>query len=373
MSVPSVPLTDLTAQHRRLMPELKSAFQEVIESGRLILGHYVDRFEEQLADACDVKHAVGVSSGTDAITLALLALDLPPRSHVVCPAFAYVHTAESITRAGHVPVFADIEARSFNLDARSVEAAVTDQTAAILCVNMYGLPCNFPALRQLAERRNLRVIEDADMALGASVNGQPAGSFGDIATLSFFPTKNLAACGDAGACLTNDPALASRLEQLRVHGLDDGYTVREPGGAFRMDPLQAALLSVKLPRLAEWVDARRAHARRYQKLLEPLAVTTPDSAEDFRHAYNLYTLRIRSGGREPLRHHLNAMNIGNRVYYPRPLHLQPLYAALGYEPGMLPVSEKAADEVLSIPMFAELTTDQQDLVVAGIRDYFTAD
>ena len=369
-----VPLTDLTAQHRRLMPELKSAFQEVIESGRLILGHYVDRFEEQLAEACAVKHAVGVSSGTDAITLALLALDLPPGSHVVCPAFAYVHTAESIARAGHVPVFADIDPRSFNLDARAVEAAVTDQTRAILCVNMYGLPCNFPALRQIADRRGLAIIEDADMALGASINGQPAGSFGDIATLSFFPTKNLAACGDAGACLTNDPALAARLQKLRVHGLDDStYTVRETGGAFRMDPLQAALLSVKLPHLAGWVDQRRAHARRYQKLLEPLAVTTPDSAEDFRHAYNLYTLRVRGGGREPLRHHLNAMNIGNRVYYPRPLHLQPVYATLGYQAGMLPAAEKAADEALSIPMFAELTPEQQDAVVGGIRDYFTAD
>lgn len=369
----AVPITDLSSQHRELMPELRSAFEEVVSSGRLILGRYVEQFEGELAAACGVAEAVGVSSGTDAITLALLALDLPAGSGVVCPAFAYVHTAESIVRAGHVPVFADINPRTFNLDARSVEAAVTDDTSAILAPNLFGLPAPFGPLSEIASHRGLKLIEDADTSLGASLHGRPSGSLGDVATVSFFPTKTLAACGDAGACLTDDPDLAERMRVLRVHGLDSGYTVSQSGGAFRMDPLQAAFLSVKLPYLTDYINQRRQIAARYQKMLEPLAVTTPDSAEDVRHAYGLYTLRVRGGGREPLRHHLNAIGISNRVYYPRPLHLQPVYAHLGYEPGMLPNAEKAASEVLSIPMFPEMTVEQQDEVVAGIRDYFMAD
>ncbi len=368
-----VPLIDLSQQHAALMPELKAAFVEVVESGRLILGHYVERFEEQFAAYCGVKHVIGVSSGTDAITASLLAIDLKPGDEVIVSPFTYLHTAEAIVRAGGVPVFADIRPRTFNLDPDAVEAAITEKTRAILAVHLYGLPCDMFALLEIAERHGLTVVEDADMAIGATYHGKKAGALGHLATTSFYPTKTIAAAGDAGAVLTDDDDLAKRLRSIRVHGLEPGFVVRQPGGAYRMDPLQAALLSVKLPHLDDWVAKRRELAKRYKKLFEPLAVTTPDSAEDIRHAYNLYTLRVRGGGREPLRYHLDAMYIGNRVYYPRPLHLQPAYHRLGGERGTLPHAERAADEVLSIPIFTDMTHDQQDEVVSAVRDYFTGD
>lgn len=369
----AVPLTDLTEQHRRLLPELKAAFVEVVESGRLILGKYVERFEGQFAARCGVKHVVGVSSGTDAITLALMGLGIGAGDEVIVSPFTYLHTAESIVRVGATPVFVDINPRTFNIEAEAIEGAITEKTKAVLAVHLYGLPCQMFAILEVAERHGLKVVEDADMAVGASYHGRAAGSLGHIATMSFYPTKSLAAAGDAGAVMTDDDEVADRLRVLRVHGIEKGFTVRTLGGAFRMDPLQAALLSVKLPYVDEWVEQRRALAKRYKRQLEALAVTTPDSAEDIRHAYNLYTIRVRGGGREPLRHHLDAVGIGNRVYYPRPLHLQPAYASLGYERGTLPNAERAADEVLSIPMFSEMTHDQQDEVLEAIRDYFTGD
>jgi dTDP-4-amino-4,6-dideoxygalactose transaminase len=369
----AVPLFDLAEQHRQLLPQLRDAFTDVIESGRLILGHYVERFEEQLAAYCGVPHAVGVSSGTDSIQLALMALGVGPGDEVVLSTFTYVHTAESVLRVGATPVYVDINPRTFNLDPAALEGAITEKTKAILAVHLYGLPCHMDALGEVAQRRGVPIIEDADMAIGSKYHGRPAGSLGDIATMSFYPTKSLAACGDAGACLTRDASLAAKLRMLRVHGIDRGYTVNQVGGAFRMDPLQAALLSVKLPLIDGWVEKRRKLANRYKKLLENVAVTTPDSAEDRLHAYNLYTLRVRGGGREPLRHHLDALNIGNRVYYPKPLHLHPAFARPEFPKGSLPHAERAAEEVLSIPMFAEMTHAQQDEVVSAMRDYFAGD
>lgn len=368
-----VPLTDLSEQHRKLMPELKAAFAEVLESGRLILGPYVDTFEKQLAEFVGVKHVVGVSSGTDAIAAAMLTLNLQPGDEVIVSPFTYLHTAESIVKAGGTPVFADIRPLTFNLDPDAVEAAITPRTKAILAVHLYGLPSNMFALHEIAERHGLKLIEDADMAIGASYHGRPAGSFGDLATFSFYPTKTLAAAGDAGAVCTDDDDLAQRLRVLRVHGIEPGFTVRQLSGAYRMDPLQAALLSVKLPHVHGWVQRRRDLAKRYRKLFDHLAVTTPEAVDHVEHAYNLYTVRVRGGGREPLRHHLDAMGIGNRVYYPRPLHLQPVFAGLGFGPGTLPQAEKAAQEVLSIPMFSEMTHAQQNEVVEAVRDYFTGD
>ncbi|BAM04223.1 DegT/DnrJ/EryC1/StrS family aminotransferase [Phycisphaera mikurensis] len=369
----SVPILDLSEQHKQLMPQLREAFVDVIESGRLVLGHYVERFERELAQSLGVKHAVGVSSGTDGLALAFMALNLGPGDEVIVSPFSYLHTAEAITRVGATPVFCDINPRTFNLDPEALEGAITPRTQAIVAVHLYGLPCPMRRINELAERHGLKVVEDADMAIGASYHGAPAGSLGDLGVISFYPTKSLAAAGDAGAVVTDDDAVAERLRNLRVHGLKPGYIVDEVGGAFRMDPLQAAFLSVKLPLLPELVDKRRGLAKRYKKLLESMPVTTPDSAEDIRHAYNLYTLRVRGGGREPLRHHLDAKEIGNRVYYPRPLHLQPVYAHLGYEKGSLPAAERAADEVLSIPMYSDMSLEQQDEVVGAVRDYFMGD
>ena len=369
----AVPLTDLTRQHAELADPLRDAFTRVTASGQLILGPHVRQFEAELAEACGVKHAIGVSSGNDAILMALSALDIGPGDEVITTSLAYLHLAESIARVGATPVFADIRPRTFNLDPETLPGLITDKTKAILPTHIFGLPAAMKTIREVADAHGLKVIEDCDMAIGASHHGRRTGSIGDVATMSFYPTKNLAALGDAGAVLTDDDALAHRLRQKRVHGLEPGFTVRELGGAFRLDGLQAAFLSVKLPHLQRWTERRRELAARYSKLLGPLPVTTPFSAEEHEHVFNQYVLRVRSGGREPLRMHLDALGIGNRVYYPRPLHLQPCFAHLGYQPGALPEAEKASAELLALPMFPEMTRQEQDEVVDAVRDFFLGD
>jgi dTDP-4-amino-4,6-dideoxygalactose transaminase len=369
----AVPLTDLTRQHHALMPQLQETFERVAGSGQLILGPYVREFEKQLAERCEVKHAIGVSSGNDAILLALLALGIGPGDEVITTPLAYLHLAECIVRVGATPVFSDIDPRTYNLDVEMLPGRITPKTKAILPTHLFGLPSNMGPIMAVAAEHNLKVLEDSDMAIGASFEGQPAGSIGDVASLSFYPTKNLAALGDAGACLTQDDALAERLRTLRVHGIEKGFTVRQLGGAFRLDGLQAALLSVKLPHLEDWTARRRELAARYHKHLEPLALTTPFEAEHRQHVFNQYVIRVRSGGREPLRHHLDACGIGNRVYYPKPLHRLQCFAHLDYQPGSLPVAEKASQELLALPMFPEMTRAEQDEVVGAVRDFFAGD
>ena len=368
-----VPLTDLTRQHRALLPQMEAVFREVALSGQLILGPYVRDFERQLAELCGVRHAVGVSSGNDALLLALLAMNIGPGDEVITTPLAYLHIAESIVRVGATPVFCDIDSRTYNLDVDRIPGRLTERTRAILPTHLFGLPANMGPIRELAQRHDLRVLEDTDMAIGSKFDGQPAGSMGDIASVSFYPTKNLAALGDAGACLTDDDALMDRLRTLRVHGIEKGFRVRQLGGAFRLDGLQAALLSIKLPLLAGWTERRRELARRYHKLLEPLALTTPFEADHREHVFNQYVIRVRGGGREPLRHHLDACGIGNRVYYPKPLHRLQCFADLDYPEGSLPVAEKASQELLALPMFPEMTRQEQDQVVAAVRDFFIGD
>ena len=369
----AVPLTALTRQHEALMPELERAFRRVAMSGHLILGPYVREFEKQLAELCGVEHAVGVSSGNDALLLALLAMGIGPGDEVITTPLAYLHIAESIVRVGATPVFCDIDPRTYNLDVDLVPGRITPATRAILPTHLFGLPANMGPLRKLADRHGLRVLEDTDMAIGSKFDGHPAGSMGDIASMSFYPTKNLAALGDAGACLTQDDELAERLRTLRVHGIERGFRVRQLGGAFRLDGLQAALLSVKLPHLRGWTEKRRDLADRYHKLLEPLALTTPFEAEEREHVFNQYVIRVRGGGREPLRHHLDACGIGNRVYYPKPLHRLQCFAELDHPEGSLPVAEKASQELLALPMFPEMTHAEQDEVIGAVRDFFTGD
>ncbi|MEO0514066.1 MAG: DegT/DnrJ/EryC1/StrS family aminotransferase [Planctomycetota bacterium] len=368
-----VPLTDLTRQHQALMPQLREAFIEVAASGQLILGPYVRKFEEQIAEYCGVKHAIGVSSGNDAIMLALLALGIGEGDEVITTPLAYLHIAESIARVGATPVFADIDPRTYNLDVDQLPGRITAKTKAILPTHLFGLPANMGPIMALAAEHHIKVIEDTDMAIGAKFDGQPVGSIGDVATMSFYPTKNLAALGDAGACLTNDDDLAARLKSLRVHGIEPGFVVPELGGAFRLDGLQAAMLSVKLPHLETWTAKRRELAKRYHKLLEPLALTTPFEAEEREHVFNQYVIRVRGEGREPLRMHLDAMDIGNRVYYPKPVHRLACFSALNYGPGSLPIAEKASQELLALPMFPEMTRDEQDEVVGAVRDFFAGD
>ncbi|MEM8737413.1 MAG: DegT/DnrJ/EryC1/StrS family aminotransferase [Planctomycetota bacterium] len=368
-----VPLTDLTRQHDTLMPELTRAFTEVASSGQLILGPYVRAFEQEIAELCGVRHAVGVSSGNDAIMLSLMALGIGPGDEVVTTPLAYLHIAESIVRVGATPVFSDIDPRTYNLDVDRLPGRITEKTKAILPTHLFGLPANMEPIMALAAERGIKVVEDTDMSIGAKVGGRPVGSLGDVASMSFYPTKNLPALGDAGACLTNDDALAARLRTLRVHGIEPGFVVNELGGAFRLDGLQAKLLSVKLPHLSGWTAQRRELAKRYHKLLEPLALTTPFEAEEREHVFNQYVIRVRGEGREPLRLHLEALGIGTRVYYPKPLHRLRCFAGLNYAPGSLPVAEKASQELLALPMFPEMTRDEQDEVVGAVREFFTGD
>ncbi len=368
-----VPLLDLSAQHETLMPELRDAFNRVVGSGDFILGPFVRDFEQAFADACDARHAVGVSSGTDALLVAMMALGIGPGDEVITTPFTFFSTAGSIARLGAKPVFVDINPRSFNLEPNGLHGAITRATKAIMPVHLFGLAARMDEVMQIASDHGLYVIEDAAQASGAKIDGRHVGTFGHVGCFSFYPTKNLPAMGDAGACITNDDELAERMRTLRNHGASRPEHFERIGGNFRLDAMQAAMLSVKLPHVEDWVQRRRAHAERYSRRLEDMPVGTPfESAERF-HAYNQYTIRVHGGAREALRHHLNGCGIGNRVYYPRPLHLQPCFAYLKYGKGRFPVAEAAAAEVLSLPVYPELAKEQQDEVIQTIRDFFTAE
>ncbi|MEX0885656.1 MAG: DegT/DnrJ/EryC1/StrS family aminotransferase [Phycisphaeraceae bacterium] len=353
--------------------QMEGAFAEVLESGQFILGPYVERFESQLAAFCGVEHVVGVSSGTDALLAAMMALGIGPGDEVIVPTFTFFATAGAVSRLGARPVFVDVSARTHNLDARMLEGAITRATKAIVPVHLFGLPADMAAIMKIARAHKLWVIEDAAQSLGARHDGRAVGSIGDIGCFSFYPTKGLSAMGDAGACVTNNAELADRLRMLRVHGSDRGYHFPMIGGNFRLDAVQAALLSVKMPHLDSWIRSRRRLANRYHHNFEDVPLSTPFEPDARFHAFNQYTVRLRGGQREALRHHLDACGIGNRVYYPLPLHLQPCFTELNYKRGMLPTAERAAGEVLSLPMYPEMTEQQQDEVIAAVRDFFAAE
>lgn len=368
-----VPLIDLSQQHQNLLPELRDAFERVVDSGQFILGPFVEQFERELAERCRVRHAIGVSSGTDALLLALMAMGIGPGDEVITTPFTFFSTAGCIARVGAKPVFVDINPRTYNIEAEGIAGAITPQTKAIMPVHLFGLPANMGPIMEIAREHNLRVIEDAAQALGAAYEDEPVGSIGDVGCFSFYPTKNLPAMGDAGAVTTNDDELAQTMRIMRVHGADEGYHFPMIGGNFRIDALHAAMLSVKLKHLDDWIARRRELAHRYGRKLESVAATTPFEPTVRHHVYNNYTVRVRSGQREALRHHLQACGIGNRVYYPIPLHEQPCFKYLGYSHGALPASETASEQVLSLPIYPEMTDAQQDEVIAAIRELFKAE
>ena len=370
-----VPLIDLSRQHAALMPELRQAFDRVVESGQFILGPFVERCEQQIAEVCQARHCVGVSSGTDALLAAMMALDIGPGDEVITTPFTFFCTAGCIARLGATPVFVDINPRTFCLEVADIEGAITGQTKAIVPVHLFGLPANMQPIMALARRHGLKVIEDGAQALGARCDDRPVGPIGDIGCFSFYPTKNMPSLGDAGACVTDDDELADKLRKLRIHGLEPGKQYEYPiiGGNFRLDALQAAMLSVKMPHLSAWNQRRRQIADRYGAALEDLPVSTPFEPPERYHVYSNYTIRIRSGGRDALQAHLTACGIGTRVYYPLPLHLQPALAYLDCGRGRFPVTEAAAEEVLSLPIYPELTDAQQDEVISAIRDHFKAE
>lgn len=369
-----IPMIDLSRQHAPLLDQMRATFDRVLASGQYVLGPYVEQFETQLATLCGVGHAVGCSSESDALILTLMALGIGPGDEVITSPLAVFSSAGAIARTGATPVFVDIDPRTYCLDPRGLAAAITPQTRAILPTHLYGQPADMDPMLAVAREHGLKVIEGAAMALGAHYEGRPVGSLGDVAILSFYPSKNLAAVGDAGAVVTNDPDLAERLRRLRQHGQSSrGYVFEEIGGNFRIQPLQAALLSVKLPHLEEWNRQRRDLADRYHRLLDPLPVTTPFAARGRHHVYNLFTVRVRGGVRDELAAHLQAEGIGSRVYYPIALHQQPCFESLGYGAGTLPEAELAVREVLSLPIFPGLTYEEQDEVVRAIREFFQGD
>lgn len=374
----AVPLFDIKPQNHALATELQAAFARVLASGQFILGPEVQNFERQCAEYLGVKHALGVSSGTDAILLALMALGIGPGDEVICPSFTFFATAGCVTRTGAKPVFCDVQADTFNLDVADAARRITPRTKAIMPVHLYGQAADMTALNELARQHGIKVIEDACQAVGATQGGKHVGSLGDFGAFSFFPTKNLGAFGDAGLLTTNDDSLARQATLLRNHGAHPKYYHQFVGGNFRLDAVQAALLAVKLPLLDDFARKRTANAARYTEHFArlPGVVTRlllPTAWPGNGHTWNQYTLRLPGAGRrEALREWLAARQIGTEIYYPVPLHAQACFAAVGQTDADFPVSARLAGEVLSIPIFPELTLAQQDEVIAAVGDFLAA-
>jgi dTDP-4-amino-4,6-dideoxygalactose transaminase len=365
-----VPLLDLSQQHASLLPAFREVFERTIASGRFILGPEVQAFEARLAEYCGTRHALAVSSGTDALLLSLMALDIKAGDEVITTPFTFFATAGCIARAGATPVFVDIDPATFNLDPSKIAAAVTPRTRAIMPVHLFGQMAAMEPIMKLAHARNLRVIEDAAQAIGAKIDGAMSGSVGDVGCLSFYPSKNLAALGDAGACTTNDDQLYERLRMMRVHGEETKYHHTFIGGNFRLDALQASWLAVKLPHLDGWAAKRRANAQRYNRELAGLPLVLPAEAAGAHHVFNQFTICVPGGRRDALRKHLHDRAIGAEIYYPVPLHQQACFAYLGKRAGDFPEAERAAGEVLSLPIFPEMTPAQQGEVIAAVREFF---
>jgi dTDP-4-amino-4,6-dideoxygalactose transaminase len=370
-----VPLLDLKRQHEELREELREAVGRVLDSQQFILGEDVRRLEEELAAYTRARHAVGCGSGSDALLLALLALDVGRDDEVVTTPFTFFATAGAIARTGARPVFADIEPRTYNVDPARVEEVLTERTRGVMPVHLYGQCAEIEALVRACEARGLPVIEDAAQAIGADdEEGRRAGSIGAIGCFSFYPTKNLGAAGEAGLVTTNDDALAGRLRRLRVHGGATEYHHEEVGFNSRLDTIQAAVLRVKLPHLDRWSDARRERAESYTRMLSDAGleefVTPPYVVAGARHIFHQYVIRVHDGRRDALLEHLKTNGVGTKIYYPVPLHMQPCFAYLGHKEGDFPESERAARETLALPIYPELTREQQEYVVETVRRFF---
>jgi dTDP-4-amino-4,6-dideoxygalactose transaminase len=385
----TIPLLDSRAQNGALESELKAAFERILRSGGFILGPEVEKFERELAKANNAKHALGVSSGTDALLLALMALGLGPGDEVLCPSFTFFATAGCVARVGATPVLCDSSPVTFNLDVKDAARRVTPRTRAIVPVHLFGQPADMDAVMALARKHNLYVVEDAAQAMGARWRDQPVGTIGDYGVASFYPTKNLGALGDAGALLTQRDTHHERARILRVHGMEPKYHHQFIGGNFRLDALQAAFLAAKLPRLAAYNAARARHAGQYAARLsrlpgarlalrgdartgsgakEKAQLILPTVLPEGSTIWNQYTVRV-PGRREALRAHLAGRGIASEIYYPIPLHEQACFAHLGYKPEDLPWAHRLAGEVLSLPVFPELTEAQVDQVCDAIGDF----
>ena len=363
----NVPLLDLKAQFATIEKDIREAIDRVITSQYFILGPEVAGLEAEVARYVGCAHAIGVTSGTDAILLSLMAIGIGPGDEVIVPTFTFFATAGCVSRLGAKPVFADIDPDTYNLDVARVADLITPRTKAIIPVHLFGQCVDMEPLMALAAKKHITVIEDAAQALSAKQKGRPAGSLGHIACFSFFPSKNLGCFGDGGMITTNDGALAERCRILRVHGSEPKYYHKFIGGNFRLDALQAAVLRVKLPHLDAWSETRRRNAARYDTLLAGTPAVCPTVRPYNEMIYNQYV--IRHPARDALRAHLQANHIGNEVYYPVPLHLQECFSDLGYKEGSLPVAEEAARQVLALPVYPELSEEAQAYVADCIRQF----
>ena len=362
-----IPLVDLKAQYQSIKPEIDAAMQRVVDNTSFILGKEVAEFEKNFAEFSRVQHCVGTDSGTAALHLALMLCGVQAGDEVITTTHTFVATAEVISLIGAKPVFVDIDPRTYNISPDAIERAITPRTRAILPVHLYGQPAEMDAILVIARKNNLRVIEDAAQAHGAEYRGKRAGTMGDIACFSFYPGKNLGAYGDAGALVTNDDALDARARMLRDHGRLSKYEHQIVGYGYRLDALQAAILGAKLPHLDAWNARRRAIADYYTELLTNTDLILPYAPPHITPIYHLYV--VRSQQRDALQKHLKARGIETGIHYPIPLHLQPVYENLGGTRGDFPVAEQAANEVLSLPMYPELTDAQVEQVVEGVRGF----
>lgn len=400
-----VPILNLRAQYEQIGQRLEQSVLEVLRSGSYILSENVSTIEKEVAKLCGAAHGVGVANGTDALILSLWCMDIGPGDEVITSPFTFAATVEAIALRGGKPVFVDIDPATFNIDPAKIRQAITPNTKAIMPVHLYGLPADMQPIMAIAKQFGLRVIEDNAQSIGALYKGKPTGSFGDVASISFYPTKNLGAAGDAGMIVTNDEQLANRIRSLRAHGMTRRYYHDELGVNSRLDELQAAVLCAKLPYLEQWCQRRNAIAARYSTNLRncpgiTLPVVTfagqtigngtqqaPDTNE-IKHVWHQYTIRVQSAkfsqsqsgssqsqsqestneNRQRLIKELNERGIGSMCYYPVPLHLQSAFSDLGHKPGDFPLAERAANEVLSLPMYPELTDQQIDLVCFAVRD-----
>jgi len=369
----NVPLLDLKEQNQLLRPEIEAALARVLDTNAFILGGEVAALEKELAEYCGTKYAIGCASGSDALLLALMALDIQPGDEVITTPYSFFATVSSITRLGAVPVFVDIERDTFNLDVAQIESKITERTKAIEPVHLYGQCANMQALKSISEKRGIPIVEDAAQAIGADENGVRAGAMSEIGCFSFYPSKNLGGMGDGGFLTTSDDALAKKLNALRVHGSEERYYHRWVGLNSRLDGFQGAVLRVKLPHLEVWTEQRRENAALYRQLFTDAGLTEqivlPFERPNARHIYNQFVIRV-PNRRDELRSYLTEQRIGTDIYYPVPLHLQECFAYLGFREGDLPEAERAALETLALPIYPELRREQQEYVVDRIAEFF---
>ena len=362
-----IPFVDLKVQYDSIKDEINEVIQNVLDTTSFIMGEELKKFEEEFAQFCDVKYAIGVANGSDALILALRACGIGKDDEVITVPHTFITTAEAITHVGGKIVFVDIDPKTYTIDVLKIKEKITEKTKAIIPVHIYGQPANMGPITELAKKYNLRIIEDAAQAHGAEYKGEKVGSIGDVGCFSFYPGKNLGAYGDAGMITTNDGEIAEKVKLLRNHGrITKKYEHEIEGYSSRLDNLQAAILRVKLSHLNKWNESRRRNAKKYNELLSNIdGIITPYEADYAKHVYHLYVIRVKD--RDRSREELKSKGIATGIHYPIPLHLQPAYRYLGFKEGDFPVTEKASQEILSLPMFAELNDQQIEEIVELIK------